>query len=176
MMYLNQVRTQVKQTYSETSQQRTPLVLEKGVRYREVSAIERFELQGFDHNWRLLVPERCVRYREVSAIKHVRYREVPLYTMLTTSHIGVVDKYEGIAVPSGHFMEEPRCMHHLMNSNLLLMTSIPQCDVHLTPEWTGTHAVRVASGRYFKMIQISSTTYMSISKMIQTVTVWTFRY
>ena len=54
------------------------MVLGKGVRYREVSAIDRFEIYEFTRSLRKLVPEKGVRYREVSAIKHVRYREVTL--------------------------------------------------------------------------------------------------
>ena len=32
--------------------------LNSGHRYRKVSAIERFEIEGFDHNWRILFLEK----------------------------------------------------------------------------------------------------------------------
>ena len=55
------------------------MVLENCVRYIEVSAIKRsIPIEDLQ-----LVPEYGVRYSEVSAIKHVRYREVPLYTRET---------------------------------------------------------------------------------------------
>ena len=65
------------------------MVPRKGVRCREVSAIERFDILEYDRSLRLLVPRKGVRYREVSAIKHVPYREVSLYYIQITQYVNL---------------------------------------------------------------------------------------
>ena len=71
--------------YSEISHYRTPLVLQKGVHHRDVSAIGFSIYKGLTIIGDDLVPERGVRYREVSITKHVLFREVPLHLLRVCS-------------------------------------------------------------------------------------------
>ena len=66
------------------------MVLENYVRYREVHTIKRSILIA---NLRL-VSKNGVHYVEVSAIKHVRYREVPMYTRKQSALDNTEDRSE----------------------------------------------------------------------------------
>ena len=97
-----------------------------------------------------LVPKNGDRYREVSAIKHVRYREVPLYTQISlTNNIRLEIEVErpGDVLSSLRLTEERtetliRCSRGVFRHPpiglypMLHTVQLPTCVPDLTPGLT----------------------------------------